>query len=90
MPSKPRKYGVKFFWLCEATTGLALNCIIYSERESISARHKNLANDLVINLGSIYFGTGRDIDVDRHFTSYGLDCNLLHQNFTLVRTVMVN
>ena len=33
VPSKPRKYKVKCFWLCEATTGFALHGIIYSGRE---------------------------------------------------------
>ena len=31
MPSKPRKYGVKFFWICEANSGFALNGIIYCD-----------------------------------------------------------
>ena len=88
MPSKPRKYGVKFFWLCEATTGFAPNGMIYSERESDSGPHRNLTNDIVMKLCSVYFGTGRDIYVDRYFTSHGLVCNLLQQNLTLVGTVM--
>ena len=90
MPSKPRKYGVKFFWLCEATTGFALNGMIYSGRESDSAPHRNLANDIVMKLCSVYFGTGRDIYVDRYFTSHGLVCNLLEKNLTLVGTIMAN
>ena len=90
MPSKPRKYGVKFFWLCEATTGFALNGMIYSGRESDSAPHTNLANDIVMKLCLVYFGTGRDIYVDRYFTSHGLVCNLLEKNLTLVGTIMAN
>ena len=90
MPSKPRKYGVKFFWLCEATTSFALNGMIYSGRESDSAPHRNLANDIVMKLCSVYFGTGRDIYVDRYFTSHGLVCNLLEKNLTLVGTIMAN
>ena len=61
MPTKPRKYIVKFFWLCEATTGFALKGMIYSGRESDSGPHRNLANDIVMKLCSVYFGTGRDI-----------------------------
>ena len=90
MPSEPRKGGVKFFRLCEVTSGFALNGSIYSGRELGSAAHRNLANDLVINLCSVYLGTGRDICVDRHFTSHGLICNSLYQNLTLVGTVMTN
>ena len=90
MPSKPRKYGVKFFWLGEATTGFALNGMVYSRRKSDSGPHRDLANDIVMQLCSVYFGTGRDIYVDRYFTSHGLVCNLLQQNLTLVGTVMAN
>ena len=39
---------------------------------------------------SVYFGTGRDIYVDRYFTSHGLVCNLLQQNLTLIGTIMAN
>ena len=39
MPSKPRKYSVKFFWLCEATTGFALRDMIYSGKDSDSGPH---------------------------------------------------
>ena len=90
MPSKPRKYGVKFFWLCEATTGFALKGMIYSGREFGSGPHRNLANDIVIKLCLVYFGTGRDIYVDLYFTSRALVCNLLQQNLTLIGTIMAN
>ena len=36
------------------------------------------------------FGTGRDIYVDRYFTSHVLVCNLLQQNLTLIGTTMAN
>ena len=38
----------------------------------------------------VYFGTGRDIYVDRYFTSHGLVCNLLQQNLTLIGIIMAN
>ena len=90
MPSKPRKYGVKFFWLCEATTGFALHGMIYSGREENNPPHRNLANDIVMNLCFVYYGTGRDIYVDRYFTTHELVCNLLSQKLTLVGTIMSN
>jgi len=54
MPSNQRKYGVKFYWLHEATTGFALNGMIYSGRESDLGLgpHRNLANDIVMKLCS--------------------------------------
>ena len=88
--SKPRKYSVKFFRLCEATTGFAQNGMIYSGKGSDSGPHRNLANDTVMQLCSVYFGAGPDIYVDRYFTSHGLVCNILQQNLMLVGTVMAN
>ena len=64
--------------------------MIYSGRESDSAPHRNLANDIVMKLCSVYFDTGRDIYVDRYFTFHGLVCNLLEKNLTLVGTIMAN
>ena len=61
MPSKPKKYGVKFFWLCEAITEFALHSMIYSGREENSAHHRNLANDILMNFCTVYYGTGRDV-----------------------------
>ena len=64
--------------------------MIYSERESDSGPHRNLANDIVMKLCSVYFGTGRDVYVDRYFTSHSLVCNLLQQNLTVIETIMAN
>ena len=88
MPSKQRKYVSSFFWLYEATTGFALNGMIYSGREENNAPHRNLANNIVMNLCSVYYGTNWDIYVDRYFTTHGLVCNLLSQKLTLVDTIM--
>ena len=43
-----RKYGVKFFWLCEATTGFALKGMIYSRMDTELGTCRNLANDIVM------------------------------------------
>ena len=42
------------FWLREATTGFALKDMIYSEKDSDSVPHNNLANDIVMKLCSVY------------------------------------
>ena len=68
---------LSFFGCAEATTGFVLKDIIYSGRESDSVPHRNLATDILMKLCSIYFGTGRDIYVNRYFASHVLVCNLL-------------
>jgi len=90
MPSNPRKYGVTFFG-CAKPQQLSLWMAWFILAENLdSGSHRNLANDIVMKLCSVYFGTGRDIYVDRYFTSHGLVCNLLQQNLTLLGTIMAN
>ena len=64
--------------------------MIYSDRKENNTPYRNLANNIVMNLCSVYYGTGRDIYVDRYFTTHGLVCNLLSQKLTLVGTIMSN
>ena len=60
MPSKPRKYGVKIFWACEAKSGYALNGSIYRGKQGNETR-RNLGHDIVMELVENYFGTGREL-----------------------------
>src|SRR5690606_111095 len=43
MPSKPAKYGIKFFWLCDAKTGYAFNGCIYIGKQPGASVEKDLA-----------------------------------------------
>ena len=63
--------------------------MIYSGREENNAPYRNLANDIAMNSCSVYYGTGRNIYVDRYFTTHEL-CNFLSQKLTLVGTIMSN
>ena len=60
IPSKPRKYGLKIFWVCGSSSGYALNGIPYDGKEGDQA-YRNLAQDIVMRLLEPYFGTGRDV-----------------------------
>lgn len=87
MPSKPKKYGLKIFWLCEARTGFALNGQIYTGRGQNEPIHRNLGKDVVLELCKPFFGTNRDIVTDNFFTSHSLACDLLSNGLTLLGTV---
>ena len=63
MPCKPRKYGIKFFWICESNTGFALRGMIYTGRDQNAPPHRGLAKDVVLYLSEPFYGTGRDIFV---------------------------
>ena len=47
--------------LIQATTDFPMNGTMYTGIAADSASHKNLANDLMMNLCFVYFETGRDI-----------------------------
>lgn len=86
IPSKPRKYGIKIFWACEAKTGYALNGCIYQGKQGNEV-HRNLGHDIVMELLRPYFGSGREVVTDNYFTSHGLAVSLLEQNLSLLGTM---
>lgn len=88
MPAKPTKYGVKIFWLCDATNGYALNSLLYSGKQE--ERAVGLAQSVVLELCRPYYGTKRNITVDRYFTSFPLCTALLDNGLTLLGTVVPN
>lgn len=90
MPAKPAKYGVKLYWLCDAQNGYALNGIPYMGRPDGEARVVGLAKQLVLDLTRPYYGTNRNIFIDRYFTSFGLLEELLTNGLTMTGTVMSN
>lgn len=86
IPSKPRKYGVKIFWACEAQSGYALNGIIYTGKQGNEV-HRNLGHDVVMELMRPFFGSGREVVTDNFFTSHKLALSLLQENLTLLGTM---
>ena len=86
MPSKPRKYGLKIFWVCESITGYTLNAIAYGGKEGDQV-HRNLDHDIVLRLLEPYYGTGRDVCTDNFFTSYNLAKLLLEKILTIFGTI---
>ena len=87
MLSKPRKYGVKFFWICESNNGFALNGIIYTGRDEERGTHHHLSRDIVLQLTEPFYGSGRDIVTDRYFTSHALAVMLHQKSLTLLGTI---
>lgn len=90
MPSKPRKYGLKIFWLCEAPSGFALNGYIYLGRQPGEPAHNNLAFDITMDLCQPFYGSGRNVVMDNFFTSHLLATSLLQHRLTILGTVRLN
>ena len=90
MSSKPAKYGIKFFWLCDAKNGYALAGTIYSGKASDGRRETGLAEKTVVSLTSFYNKSGRNVFVDRYFTSHSLCLTLLQNGLTMTGTIMAS
>ena len=52
MPSKPAKYGIKIFWLCDSFMPFAIDGIIYLGKQPGEAIQKNLGENIVLRLSS--------------------------------------
>ena len=89
IPSKPRKYGIKIFWLCEAKSGFPLNASIYVGKVGNEV-YRNLGKDVVLELCQPYNGSGWDVVTDNFFTSHSLAVALLKVNLTLLGTIRCN
>ena len=68
MPSKPAKYDIKIFWLCDASLTYASNARIYVGRQPGSELEKNLGQNVVIQLTSPLQDSGRNVTMNNYFT----------------------
>ena len=87
MPNKPAKYGIKIFWLCDASLPYAPNARIYVGRQPGSEPEKNLGHNVVADLTSPLQGSGRNVSMDNYFTSVPLVKTMLQHNLTIVGTM---
>lgn len=70
IPSKPAKYGIKVWWVCDAKSSYPIKGIIYTGRSTTGEREKNLGEKVVKDRGCALFkGSGRNITCDNLFTS---------------------
>ena len=63
---------------------------IYTGKEENGIVHRNLATDVVLELASPFFGTGREIVTDRYFTSHDLAVQLSEKKLSLLGTIKAN
>ncbi|KAJ8363286.1 hypothetical protein SKAU_G00121170 [Synaphobranchus kaupii] len=90
MPSKPAKYGIKIFWMCDARVPYAIDAVVYTGRQPGEDVQKNLGEKIVEQLCSGIRQTGRSITMDNFFTSVPLAEKLLEKNLTIVGTLRQN
>lgn len=92
MPQKPNKYGLKVFSLVDARTFYTSNMEIYAGQQPDGPfRVDNSTQAVSLRMCQPIFGSGRNVTIDRWFTSYGLIQTLLKDHrITVVGTIRSN
>ena len=87
IPSTPAKYGIKVFWPYNASNSYPLQGQVCTGKPIDGLRQANVGERTVMNLVSLYKGSGRNITSDNFFTTKELARVLKSWNMTLVGTV---
>lgn len=88
MPSKPAKYGIKFWVLCDSATSYVWNIQPYKGKETGSIPERNQGMRVVLDLTVGL--KGHNLTADNFFTSHQLGQKLLENQITLVGTIRKN
>ena len=91
LPSKPSKYGVKFWCLVDSRTSYLLDTDIYlGKTDDQLTRNESVGESVVWKLVAPYRGSNRTITMDNFFTSVPLALKLWQSCLNLVGTIRVN
>lgn len=90
IPSKPAKYGIKVWWVCDSRTNYPLKGEIYTGKLANAEREVNQGERVVLSLVRRYNNSGRTIFCDNFFTSLSLAQHLLDRRLAIVGTVRAN
>lgn len=90
IPSKPAKYGIKIWWLCDSKSFYPVKGMIYSGKLPDQAREVNQGQNVVLQLSERYLNTGRTIYADNFFTTLDLARTLIRKKTAYVGTVRSN
>ncbi|XP_065675888.1 piggyBac transposable element-derived protein 4-like [Hydra vulgaris] len=85
--SKPAKYGLKLWLLCDSSTSYVLNAQIYTGRIHGEGPERNQGHRVVHDLVEVIKGSGRNVTMDNFFTSVTLAKELLEKKLSLVGTM---
>lgn len=88
IPSKPAKYGLKVWTLCDSASSYALKVQVYTGKVAGAAPEKQQGMRVVMDL--TYELTGQNVTCDNFFTSYKLGQMLLKRKLTMLGTVRKN
>ena len=90
IPSKPAKYGIKIFALCDTKTYFTGNLEVYCGKQPTGPHEvSNSPADIVERLISHLKGACRNLTTDNWYTSYTLAMSLLQGKITMVGTLKI-
>lgn len=89
MPSKPAKYGIKIWWVCDSFSYYPLRGQLYTGKVN-NTRDVNQGERVVKDLVSGYKGSGRNVTTDNFFTTLPLAKELQKWSLSIVGTVKKN
>ncbi|XP_058789554.1 piggyBac transposable element-derived protein 4 [Phymastichus coffea] len=89
IPSKPAKYGIKIWCICDTENAYPLKGIIYTEKIG-NVREKNQGERVVKELAAPFKNSGRNITMDNYFTTLPLAKHLLSWKLTITGTLRKN
>lgn len=92
IPNKPNKYGLKVFSLVDARTFYTNHLELYSGKQPTGPFElSNSTVDIVYRMCESILGTGRNVTMDRRFTSYDMVKTMRDQHkTTIVATIRSN
>lgn len=88
IPSKPAKYGIKIWIVCDSKTFYAYNLEAYVGRDRNNSAMANTGAMIVLRLTDGL--NGRNVTCDNFFTSHSLATELKKRQMTLVGTIRKN
>lgn len=90
IPSKPGKYGIKLWMLCDSKTSYVYRLQVYTGKTVGQGREQNQGERVVLDLTQDMQGSGRNVTTDNFFTSLSLSKKLSQRKITLLGTVRKN
>lgn len=90
IPSKPAKYGIKIWWVCDSSSNYPLKGIIYTGKLPGAVREVNQGERVVLQLVDKYTNAGRTVYADNFFSTCSLAEILMTKNTAYVGTVRRN
>lgn len=87
IPSKPGKYGINIWVMCDSTTHYVCNLQVYTGRAPDQPRDVNQGQRVVLDLVQSIARSGRNVTCDNFFTSLSLARRLESMQLTLLGTI---